>query len=60
MTRSDCIVVYMWFRRAFVTGPAPGLFQMTICKNIVKANLVFPEYVTDPGAKDLIRLLLTK
>lgn len=34
--------------------------QMTICKNIVRGNILFPEYVTDPGAKDIIRLLLTK
>lgn len=34
--------------------------QMTICKNIVRGNIVFPEFVTDPGAKDIIRLLLVK
>ena len=33
---------------------------MTICKNIVRANVVFPEYVVDPGAKDIVRALLTK
>ena len=33
---------------------------MTICKNIVKGRVVFPEYITDSAVKELILGLLTR